>query len=159
MSTQKKKFKESRQSILNEKEKFLNKYILKLHNDKIIEKEIYWKIRSTCSSYATMYGQPKIHKSNYPLRPIISSIGAYNHDLSKHLYHIIKNNRPSQSFSYIKDSFEFVKKIIGIEDSSNQVMISFDVDNLYTNVPVNEAIEMTLDMLFKRPNPPPIPMA
>jgi len=33
-------------------------------------------------------------------------------------------------------------------------MIRFDVDNLYTNVPVNEAIEITLDMLYKRPNPP-----
>jgi hypothetical protein len=32
-------------------------------------------------------------------------------------------------------------------------MISFDVDNLYTNVP----IEITLDMLYKRPNPPNIP--
>jgi hypothetical protein len=48
----------------------------------------------------------------------------------------------------------FFKKIIGITDSSNQVMISFDVDNLYSNVPVNEAIEITLDMLYKRPNPP-----
>jgi hypothetical protein len=36
-------------------------------------------------------------------------------------------------------------------------MASFDVDNLYTNVPVNKAIEITLDMLFKRPTPPSIP--
>ena len=152
-----KQFKYIKRSVLIEKEKLLNKYISKLHKDKIITKEIYWKIHSTCSSYATMYGQPKIHKTNYPVRPIISSIGAYNHDLSKYLYQIIKNNRPSQSFSYIRDSFEFVKKIIGIQDSANQVMISFDVDNLYTNVPVNEAIEITLDMLFKRSNQLDIP--
>ncbi|CAF3362230.1 unnamed protein product [Rotaria sp. Silwood2] len=152
-----KQFKPSKQGIIKEKEKSMNKCILKLYNDKIIEKDTYWKIHSTCSSYATLYGQPKIHKANYPLRPIISSIGAYNHDLSKYLYYIIKNNRPSQSFSYIKDSYELVKKITGIHDSSNQIMISFDVDNLYTNVPVNEAIEVTLDMLFKRSNPAPIP--
>jgi hypothetical protein len=152
-----KQFKYTKRSILAEKEKILNKYISKLHKEKVIDKEIYWRIHSTCSSYATMYGQPKIHKINIPTRPIISSIGSYNHNLSKYLYEIIKNNRPSQSFSYIRDSFQFVKKIIEIEDSSNQLMISFDVDNLYTNVPVHEAIEITLDMLFKRSNPPNIP--
>jgi len=36
-------------------------------------------------------------------------------------------------------------------------MISFDVDSLYTNVPVYEAIDITLDMLFKRSSPPLIP--
>ncbi|CAF5034961.1 unnamed protein product, partial [Rotaria sp. Silwood1] len=146
-----KQFKSTKGLTLLEKEKSMNKYILKLYKDKVIDQETYWKIRSTSSSYATMYGQPKIHKLNYPVRPIISSIGSYNHDLSKYLYHIIKNNRSSQSFSYIRDSFEFVKKIIGINNSLNQIMISFDVDNLYTNVPVHEAIEITLDLLFKTP--------
>ena len=50
-----------------------------------------------------------------------------------------------------------MKKITGIKDSSDQVMISFDVDNLYTNVPVNEIIKITLDMLFETSNPSPIP--
>ena len=36
-------------------------------------------------------------------------------------------------------------------------MVSFDVDNLYTNVPVNEAIDIGLDALYERGNPPPIP--
>ncbi|CAF1534998.1 unnamed protein product, partial [Didymodactylos carnosus] len=83
--------------------------------------------------------------------------GSHNHDLSQYLYELIKNNRPSKSFSYIHDSFEFVKKITGIQNSSDQIRVNFDVDNLYTNVPVHEAIEITLDMLFKRPTPPPRP--
>ncbi|CAF4497210.1 unnamed protein product, partial [Rotaria socialis] len=79
--------------------------------------------------------------------PVLFS--SYNHELSKYLYDIIKNNRPSQSFSYIRDSFECVKVTTGIPNSVNQTMISFDVDNLYTNVPVHEAIVTTLYMLFK----------
>ncbi|CAF0930575.1 unnamed protein product [Didymodactylos carnosus] len=152
-----KQFKFTKQPPLISREKSMNMYILKLLNDNVIDKETYYRIHSSCSSYATMYGQSKIHKLNYPLRPIISSIGSYNHDLSKYLYELIKNNRPSKSFSYIRDSFEFVKKITGIQNSADQIMISFDVDSLYTNVPVHEAIEITLDMLFKRPTPPPIP--
>ncbi|CAF3445265.1 unnamed protein product [Rotaria socialis] len=80
---------------------------------------------------------------------VIVVLGSYNHELSKYLYDIIKNNRPSQSFSYIRDSFECVKVTTGIPNSVNQTMISFDVDNLYTNVPVHEAIVTTLYMLFK----------
>ncbi|CAF4969727.1 unnamed protein product, partial [Rotaria sp. Silwood1] len=119
-------------------------------------KQLYWRIRSTSSSLATMYVQLKIHKHNYPLRPIISSIGSYNHELSKYLAQLIKTNRPSLSNSCIRDSFDFVTKICNINNSKNQVMISFDVDSRYTNVPVQEAIHITLDMIFKRPSPAPI---
>ena len=152
-----KQFKRAKNSLLVEKEQSMNKYILKLFKDNVIDKETYWRIHSTASSYSIMYGQPKVHKANYPLRPIISSIGSYNYELSKYLYGIIKCNKPYQSFSFIKNSFEFVKKLVDIKDSSNQIMISFDVDNLYTNVPVHEAIGVTLNMLFKRPNPPSMP--
>ncbi|CAF3764573.1 unnamed protein product [Rotaria sp. Silwood1] len=152
-----KQFKNAKDSSLTEKENSMNEYIVKLHKDNVIDKETYWKIRSTSSSYATMYGQPKVHKTNYPLRPIISSIGSYNYNLSKYLYQIIKDNRPNQSSSFVKNSFEFVKKITGIKDNTNQIMVSFDVDNLYTNVPVHEAIEITLDMIFKKSSSPPIP--
>ncbi|CAF3431518.1 unnamed protein product [Rotaria socialis] len=136
----------------------MNNYISKLLKDKVIDKQLYWRIHSTSSSLATMYGQPKVLKLNYPLlRPIISSIDSYNHELSKYLAEIIKSNRTSSPPSYIRDSFEFVKKIIKVNDSKDQVMISFDVDSLYTNVPVNEAINLTLDMLYKRSSSPPIP--
>ena len=101
-----------------------------------------------------MHGQLKIHKLNYPVRPIISSIGLYNHNLSKYLYYTIKNSTPSQSVSYIRDSFEFVKMITEMKSSLNQITISFDVDNLYTNVPVHEAVEITLDTLFKTSKSP-----
>ena len=97
-----------------------------------------------------MYGQPKIHKINYPLIPIISSSGSYSYQLSKYFAELIKNNRTSLSFSYIRDSFEFVRKICGTNNSKNQIMISFDVDSLHTNIPVHEAIDITLDMLFKK---------
>ena len=106
---------------------------------------IYWGIHSTLSSLANTCGQPKVHKLKYPLRPIISSIGSYNHELSKYLADLIRNNRTPLSFSYIRNLFDFVRKIHGINNSKGRVMISFDIDNLYTNVPVYETIDITLD--------------
>ena len=135
----------------------MNNYILKLLKDKIIGKQLYWRIHSTSSSLANMYGKPKVHKLNCALRPIISSVGSYNHELSKYLSELIKNNRTSLSFSYERDSFHFVRKICGVNNSKDEVMISFDVSNLYTNVPVHEAINITLDMQYNRQSSLPIP--
>ena len=36
-----------------------------------------------------------------------------------------------------------------MNESNDQVMVSFDVDSLYTNVPVKEAIDIALDLLYK----------
>jgi len=88
-----KQFRHTDKSLLIEKEKVMYKYILKLFNDKIIDKQLYWCLHSTPSSLATIYGQPKLHQHNYPLRPIISSIGSYNHELPKYLAELITNMR------------------------------------------------------------------
>ena len=130
----------------------MNNYVLNLLKGKSIDKQTYWRIDSTSATLAVMYGLPKTHKSNYPLRPIISSIGSYNHELAKYLSDIIKSNikEKGKSFSFVKDSFDFVKKITEIKHISDHIMLSFDVDNLFTNVPVNETIEVVLNKIYKK---------
>ena len=82
------------------------------------------------------------------MRPIISSIGSYNYPLSKYLASKIAQCKQPTS-SYIKDSFEFVTTILKIKPDKQSKICSFDVESLYTNVPVNETIEMTLDLMYK----------
>ncbi|CAF4535920.1 unnamed protein product, partial [Rotaria sp. Silwood2] len=113
-----------------EREEELNKYILSLYNNNVIDSKLRHQLKSTCSSISVFYGLPKAHKTGYPLRPIISTRGSYQYQLSKYLAKAIREARP-QASSYIKDSFDF------------------DVESLYTNVPVNEAIEITLDYMYK----------
>ena len=130
----------------------MNNYILNLLKEKSIDKQTYWRIHSTSATLAVMYGLPNIPISNYPLRPIISSIGSYNHELAKYLSDIIKSNikEKEKSFSFVKDSFDFVKKITEIKHVSDHTMLSFDVDNLFTNVPVNETIGIVLNKIYKK---------
>ncbi|CAM4849385.1 unnamed protein product [Rotaria magnacalcarata] len=144
-----KQFQHTTKSLQKEKEEEMNKYLRELYKENTITKELFYSIRSTCSSIACMYGQPKIHKNGYPLRPIISSIGSYNYELSKYLAGLIKANRVNKSFSYIKDSFDLVKQIKEITNAKQQVMCSFDVDALYTNVPVKEAIDIVVESMEK----------
>lgn len=64
--------------------------------------------------------------------------------MSEYLARTIREAEP-QANLYIKDSFEFVKRIRDTISEKENIMCSFDVENLYTNVPVDEAIEITLD--------------
>ena len=54
------------------------------------------------SNPSRIYGLPKLHKTDIPLRPIVSGIGSYTHKLPKYLSDIIK---PLATSPYsVKDS-------------------------------------------------------
>ena len=90
-----------------------------------------------------MYGLPKVHKENAPIRPIISSIGTFNYELASYLDKLIKPEL-NNSKVILKDSFDFVNKISKISNE-NYTMVSFDVESLFTNIPINETIEITIN--------------
>ena len=91
----------------------------------------------TGSKPGIMYGIPKIHKPDAPLRPVMSTIGTANYKLSKYLVSLLS---PLIGNVYsIRDSFEFSSFISSIPNN-NYVMASFDVTSLFTNIPVAETI-------------------
>ena len=109
---------------------------------------MFGQLHSTSTSTPTLYGQPKIHKSRIPMRSFISSIEAYNYNLPNYLAGKITQCKP-KSFSYIKDAFAFARTIQQTTPTLTSTLCSFDIENLYTNVPVNETIELVLDTLYK----------
>ena len=54
-------------------------------NGNIIEQAIYNDIRPSGSQRPKMYGLPKTHKTDIPLRPILSMFGSSQHELAKFL--------------------------------------------------------------------------
>ena len=78
------------------------------------------------------------------VRPIVSGIGSYTHGLAKYLSDILK---PSANKEFtIKDSFSFANDMLSI--SSALFMCSFDDLSLYTNIPVDEAIDICLNKFY-----------
>ena len=132
------------------KDKELNGHLRKLYNDGLIEKKLFWRLHSNSASLSVIYGQPKVHKAGYPMRPIISSIGSYNYQVSKYLAELLSQHRTERPASFVKDSFTFADSIRKFPFNDAQTMYSFDVESLYTNVPVSEAIEIALDELYKK---------
>ena len=80
---------------------------------------------------------PKIHKPGCPLRVIISSIGS---PLATFLHNILFKSIPKAK-SYIKNSFELVEKLKRLHTTDQYKLISLDVKSLFTNVPVEIAID------------------
>lgn len=89
-----------------------------------------------------IYAAIKVHKQNYPIRPIVSTINTTTYKLSKFLNNIIST---ANNDNYnIKNAFEFKDKISGMKLDKDDIMSSFDVVALYTNVNQDEAIESVM---------------
>ena len=77
----------------------------------------------------------------------MSSIGCFNYNLSKFLGKIIA---PCINNSYSpKDSFTFVEELKKVRES-NLFMVSFDVESLFTNIPLKETINIAVEAIISR---------
>jgi Reverse transcriptase (RNA-dependent DNA polymerase) len=99
----------------------------------------YVKVFESCKP-PHIYGLPKIHKPNVPLRPVVSCIGTTLHPLAKYLVRVI-NPLQENIASNVQNSGDFVSKIRNVEMIATTKMVSFDVTSLFTNVPVVEALD------------------
>ena len=98
---------------------------------------------------ARLYGLPKIHKSlvdGLPkYRPIISQIGSATYKIAKYLLDFLQ---PCTTNEYtVRDTFHFVSML---DDKDHRlIMASLDVDSLFTNIPLNETIDLVTDEVFE----------
>ena len=88
-----------------------------------------------------------IHKNSIPLRPILSCINNYSYKIAKFFVPILS---PICSSAFmVRDSFSFVQELLSLYfNSDNLAMASFDVTSLFTNIPLDETIEIIADRLF-----------
>ena len=126
------------------RESRLQNFLYRLHKKGELDDASYKQLRPTGSCPSKLYGLPKIHKKDTPLRPIISQIGSYTYNVAKFLVPILK---PLTVNEYsIKDSFSFAHELLAI--NKGNYMTSFDVVSLFTNIPLMETINICLDRLF-----------
>ena len=95
----------------------------------------------------TLYGLPKIHKENTPMRPITSGIGSTAHKIAKETTKILTPFLGTISPAHIKNSGELLEKLKNI-NMTNKSLTSLDVESLYTNVPVDKSISALREHLL-----------
>jgi len=119
--------------------------LTKVTNRKSFLSDIFSSLKRVSSQPAKLYGLPKVHKPNIPMRPILSTVASMNHSVAQALDKILKPliNSPK----VCKDTFSFVQEISQRTVSTQrETMVSFDVKSLFTMVPLEETIKLCVQL-------------
>ena len=144
----------------------INKILDKIKQDKLLtKKQVEYLMVPENPRDRKFYLLPKIHKErnkwtqNFktpPGRPIVSDCSSDTYRVSEYKDHFFKPIA-TQHQSYIKDTSDFLEKLSKIEPHENCLLVTLDVNSLYTNIDnttgltaVREAFNDNLDP--KRPN-------
>ena len=130
-----------------QKENRLRNLLKKLKKDNVIDQKTYDKLALLGTRPETLYGLPKVHKANVPLRPILSAFHTSSYNLSKYLLSFM--NDISIAPYTISDTPSFVNELRSLNFNSSDIyMASFDVTSLFTNVPIDETIDIIINKKF-----------
>ena len=81
-----------------------------------------------------------------PFRPILSATNTVSYKIAKFLVPLLSELTTNNYV--LKDSFAFANDILS--QDNNLFMTSFDVDSLFTNLPLQETIDLCIKKLFQR---------
>ena len=129
-------------------ERNLQSYLKQLMEAGEIIEEVFSKLRPVGSARPRMYGLPKTHKRGVPLRPILSMTGSPQYAVSRWLCGMLKPVVRHYSKRCVKDSFSFSDLVKTSRLSHGGFMCSFDVVNLFTNVPLKEVIDICANAIY-----------
>jgi hypothetical protein len=122
--------------------KIVSKAVESLYNKGEITKKTKEYLIVEKPRLASFYLLPKIHKNQIPPpgRPIVSANECPTERISGFVDHFLRPIVSSQP-SYIKDTTDFITKIMAIKDlPDNALLVTLDVSSLYTNIPNDEGI-------------------
>ena len=124
----------------------LNKHLWGLCQSRVITKPLYDRLHASASSLPRFYGRVKIHKETAPLRPVISAVGTAMFATSKYLASILACVVGKTDHT-VKNSKSFIESITDLVLQPDKVIVSFDVQALYTSPPIDRALIAVKDML------------
>ena len=100
------------------------------------------------SHFGILYGLAKFHKQLVnncsPFRPILSATGKPTYNIATFCVPILK--KLTTNDYTLKDTFEISCDILN--QNLNLSLESLDVDSLFTNIPLDETIDIIIEKLF-----------
>ena len=96
------------------------------------------------------YSMIKTHKANYPIRPIVSVIDSPTYLVAKFLNKILSPltfDAPQR----LKNSTEAKNVLENVNVPDSHILVSFDVKNLITSIPIKLTLESEEDMIKNNP--------
>ena len=98
------------------------------------------------SDPARIYGTPKMYKFSSPhFLNFVSFIGTFNYNLARFICDLLSPLIPNDYSC--KDAFSFVSQIKNTK-RSKKFLASCNVTSLFTNIPLQETIDMAINLIF-----------
>ena len=134
-------------TVITKVEDRLQRFLRKLLAENSITKNTYQSLFANGSNCGCLYGLPKTHKrGKLTFRPILSALGTFNYNLAKYFVPILEPLTKNECT--VKNSYEFVNEVSEIK-LDQFTMASLDVTSLFTQIPLDETIDIICDSLFK----------
>jgi len=109
------------------------------HNivDLIISKKQRTNLTQKNCQPPDLRAQIKLHKPSQPVRPAVNNRDAPANKMSKLLVNKL-NNLHLRNHNIVKDSTALAKDLTQLKIDKNHRMITFDIKDLYVNIPIQE---------------------
>ena len=139
-----------------------NKILDRMYKDKLItSKERQFLIATPDARERIFYLLPKIHKDETkwsvphripPGRPIVSDVNSESYNIAQFIdYHLAPY--ASTHPAYVKNTYDFLNKIDKVTTNPQSLLISLDVDSLYTNIDNELGIKAVSEAFSTDPHP------
>ena len=115
-----------------------------LKDNEFTDNKLYYYLKPTDSPAPRFYGQPKIHKPGVPIRPIVSYSGSPLYNLNKYIANILKAYVRDEN-NNAKNSTTFSNYIRNVPIEYDEIMVSFEVTSLYTNIAIIDTLNIIKD--------------
>ncbi len=140
----------------------VNEILANLQKKKFVNKKQaeYLSVPSTPRN-RELYLVPKIHKdpSKWPVaekmppgRPIVSDCASDTYRVAEYIDHFLAPLATKHT-SYVKDTPDFLSKISKFKPSKNSLLITLDVDALYTNINNKDGLKTVKSAFENNPDP------
>jgi hypothetical protein len=100
----------------------------------------------------TLKAQIKIRKPGNPIRPVVDNTTAPTYKISKFLANKL-NDYINLKYHYnTKDYITLANDLIKVNLDENHKMITFDINDLYINIPIKETLMITRTLISEHNN-------
>lgn len=80
------------------------------------------------------------------MRSIVSAIGSVTHAIARRIAAELQQFVGNTSY-YIENSAHFIEKVKSLRLHDNDILVSFDVITLFTNIPIETTVELIKNRL------------
>lgn len=122
-------YKKTNKDNMVEHQKKVN-YVNKIQNENYIGDD--YKLKKHNSTFPKIFGLVKLHKEGHPLRAIVSFINSPSYNIAKYFSKVTTSNEHA-----IKDSWNLKEYLDNKSVPENHILLSLDIESLYTNIQWN----------------------